>query len=134
MPQVANGKTAIGEFPCESLHPRPRSVIGQGRREFGVGLPEIPLEHSPQFRLGSIDGEDHFDSVRRHCVIRVLYWNRLLVLQRGFVLHLPARRSSIAFDVGVTDRPPFAVQHSSCGIAFPTSYIAWITSSNGIRC
>jgi len=63
-----------------------------------------------------------------------LNWNRLLVLERGCVLQLPARRSSIAFDVGVTDRPPFAVQRSSCGIAFPTSYIAWITSSNGIRC
>ena len=134
MPQVTNGQTAIGEFPCESLHARPGSVSGQGQREVGVGLSEKSLEHSPQFRLGSVDREDHFDSVRRHCLTRVLNWNRLLMLERGFVLHLPARRSSIAFDVGVTDRPPFAVQHSSCGMAFPTSYIAWITSSNGIRC
>ena len=27
-------------------------------------------------------------------------------------------------EVGVMDKPPFAVQHSSCGIAFPTSFMA----------
>ena len=66
VPQVANGQTAVGELAYNSLHARPGSVVGQGQREVGLGLPEISLEHPPQFALGSVDREDHFYSVREH--------------------------------------------------------------------